>query len=53
MNIVSFIFFTLACFLPRFWIESYDATNPIFWTVLGAGFIGMIIGFVQGFFKED
>jgi hypothetical protein len=41
------------CTIPKLWIEDYTLTNPIFWTVFGAWFIGLVFGFIEGVFDDD
>lgn len=48
-NFIAFLMLTL----PVFWIENYNFTNPIFWTVVGSIFLSRSLGYWEGLNEED
>ena len=53
MKIISLILCILVTTLPCLWIESYNVTNPVFWTVFVCWFLGRILGYIEGIFEEN
>lgn len=53
MKVIIFILTFVIALLPRLWIENYNMSNPIFWTVLIVWFFGNIFGFLEAMFNCD
>ena len=53
MKIISLIICILVVTLPGLWIESYNVTNPVFWTVFIGWFSGRILGYIEKTFEEN
>lgn len=53
MKIIIFILTAVIALLPNLWISNYNLSNPIFWTVLIAWWLGNIVGFLEAMFNCD
>lgn len=42
---MMYIFSLIVAFIPMLWIEDYNLTNPVWWTVMAAWFLGNLRGF--------
>ena len=38
---------------PMFWIENYNFTNPIFWTLVGSILLSRSLGYWEGLNEKD
>ena len=50
MKILRYVFAVLIAALPTLWIDDYNVTNPIWWTVVLAWHLGTEFGIL---YKED
>lgn len=53
MRIISFILIALVATVPTLWVENYIFTNPIWWTVVIAYFLGNLFGYFEGLRKKE
>lgn len=57
MKILSYILIALVATVPGFWIDKYNITNPIWWTVTLTFLLGNFFGYLgsqkKGEKKDD
>ena len=53
MRIISFILIALVATVPGLWIKEYTFTNPVWWTVVIANFLGNLFGYFEGLKKKE
>lgn len=53
MKILHYVMVALIAVIPKFWIEDYTVTNPIWWTVVLAWIISNAIGYLEGIKKGE
>ena len=48
MRLLSYLLTAVIATVPMLWIEQYTITNPIWWTVVIANFLGNLFGRFEG-----